>query len=125
MMKDCEEEEGGIERYRQREGVSERETGRQREREGQKERGPRERERGEGEGLKGPQASSNLWHGKKEELALCVSVCAYTPQRKTGGLSAALFCLSQHSVTLQSQRGWRGRSTQDCLCTPAIIRAET
>ncbi len=85
MMKDWEEEEEGgwegkIERYRHREekrgggperethweGVSERETGRQREAQGERP------QRGEGEGLKGPQASSNLWHGKKEELVLSV-----------------------------------------------------
>lgn len=43
-----------------------------RERDRQTERGTeRERpQREEGEELKGPQASSNLWHGKKEELAL-------------------------------------------------------
>lgn len=44
--------------------------------EGEKE-GKREApEREEGEGLKGPRASSNLWHGKKEELALSVRLCA-------------------------------------------------
>lgn len=58
---------------------------RKRERDRQTERGTeRERpQREEGEGLKGPQASSNLWHGKKEELALSVSVCVcvHTHQR--------------------------------------------
>lgn len=32
-------------------------------------------------GARTPQASSNLWHGKKEELAPSASVCALTPQR--------------------------------------------
>lgn len=66
--------------------MSEGETGRQRGTE--RERPWREEE---GEGLNGPRASSNLWHGKKEELALSVSVCAYTPERKARGHSAPHF----------------------------------
>lgn len=79
--------------------------GRQADRErdrGERERGPRKR-REAGEGLKGPQASSNLWHGKQEELAPSASVCAYTPRRKARGHSASLFfshTVYQDSVTL-------------------------
>lgn len=57
-----------------REGERDRQT--EREREGESKACERK-----GEGLRGPQASSNLRHGKKEELALSESLCAFTPQR--------------------------------------------
>lgn len=41
----------------------------------------RQRERGGGRGGEGPQASSNLWHGKKKELAPSLRVCAHRDQR--------------------------------------------
>lgn len=75
--------------------MSEKERERQADRERERKREAPERGGG---GLKGPQASSNLWHGKKEELALSVSVCAYTQERKARGHSTPLF--SQYSVML-------------------------
>lgn len=88
-MKDCMEAQG--EREQEREGVgwrAERKTQKEGGREGERDRQTEREREGEskacerkGEGLRGPQASSNLWHGKKEELALSESLCAFTPQR--------------------------------------------
>lgn len=86
-MKDCmeaqgerEQERGGGVEGRKKDPKGGREGGRDRQTEREREGESKACER-KGEGLRGPQASSNLWHGKKEELALSESLCAFTPQR--------------------------------------------